>query len=227
MILAEDLLLLLLNDMSGKALTDKTRLDLALAGAVLLDLTTLGRVDVAADGEQVKAGRLVVRDVSTTGDDVLDEGLRRIEASRPKKPEGVLPALVKGLRERLLERLVERGIVRAEEGRVLGIFPTHSWPAVTSDHERQVRAALMDVLVAGRTPAPREAALVSLLQAIDQVPKVLGEVNVPARDLRRRAKEISEGGFADVAVRKAVQAVNSAMTAAVAGAIVAGGAASG
>jgi hypothetical protein len=226
MILAEDVLLLLLNDVSGKAVVDKTRLDLALAGAVLLDLATLGRVDVAVAGEQVKPGRLVVRDGSPTDDDVLDEGLRRI-GERPKKPEGVLPVLAKGLRARLLERLVQRGIVRSDEGRVLGIFPTHSWPAVDSDHERQVRAGLHDVLVVGRTPAPREAALVSLLQAIDQVPKVLGNVDVSARDLRRRAKEISEGGFADVAVRKAVQAVNAAMTAAVMSAVVAGSVTSG
>jgi hypothetical protein len=154
------------------------------------------------------------------------EGLRRI-GERPKKPEGVLPVLAKGLRVRLLERLVQRGIVRSEEGRVLGIFPTHSWPAIDSDHERQVRAGLHDVLVVGRTPAPREAALVSLLQAIDQVPKVLGSVDVSARNLRRRAKEISEGGFADVAVRKAVQAVNAAMTAAVMSAVVAGSVTSG
>ena len=115
-ILAEDVLLLLLNDTSGKAVVDKTRLDLALAGGILLDLTTAGRVDVAGPGEQVKRGRLVVRDARPTGDDVLDEALRR-----PR-----------------------------------------------------------DVLVVGRTPAPREAALVSLLQAIDQVPKVLGDVGVPA-----------------------------------------------
>jgi len=70
------------------------------------------------------------------------------------------------------------------------------------------------------------AALVSLLQAIDQVPKVLGDVGMPARDLRRRAKEISEGGFADIAVRKAAEAVNAAMTAAVMSAVVAGGVAS-
>lgn len=227
MILAEDVLLLLLDDASGKARVDRTRLDLALAGGVLLDLTTLGRVDVAAEGEQVKAGRLVVRDTSTTGDEVLDEGLRRIGAMRPKKAEGALPALAKGLRQNLLDRFVERGIVRADEGRVLGIFPTHSWPAIESDHERQVRAALRDVLVVGRTPLPREAALVSLLQAIDQVPKVLGDVGMAARDLRRRAKEISEGGFADVAVRKAVDAVNAAMTVAVMTAVVAGGASSG
>ena len=214
-ILAEDVLLLLTDDVSGKHVVDTARLDLALAGSVLLDLTTLGRVDVSGPGEQVKAGRLVVRDAQPTGDLVLDEALRRIGAMGPKKPENVLPALAKGLRQALLGSLAGRGILRAQEGRVLGIFPTRSWPAVDSGHERQVRTGLRDVLVAGRTPAPREAALVSLLQAIDQVPKVLGEVGVPARELRRRAKDISNGGFADVAVRGAVQAVSAATTAAI------------
>jgi len=168
-ILSEDVLLLLIDDASGKFVVDKTRLDLALAGGVLLDLATLGRVDVTGPGEPVKAGRLVVRDAGPTDDSVLDEALRRIGEMGPKKPESVVPKLAKGLRQDLLGRLISRGILRAQEGRVLGIFPSHSWPALDSGHERQVRSGLHDVLVAGRSPAPREAALVSLLQAIDQV----------------------------------------------------------
>ena len=222
MILAEDVLLLLTSDTTGKTVVDKTRLDLALAGAVLLDLTTAGRVDVAGPGEQVRQGRLVVRDTRPTGDDILDEALRRVGALGPKKPQGVLPKLTKGLREALLGRLVDRGVLRAEQGRMLGVFPTHSWPAIDSGHEGELRAGLRDVLVVGRTPAPREAALVALLQAIDQVPKVLGDVGVPARQLRRRAKDVSEGGFADDAVRRAVQAVSAATTAAIVSASSAG-----
>jgi hypothetical protein len=227
MILAEDILLLLTDDASGKPLVDRTRLDLALAGGVLLDLTTSSRVGVTAsgEGEQVKAGRLVVRDDRSTGDDVLDEGLRRIGAIGPKKPESVLPKMAKGLHQDLLERLTAQGILRAQEGRVLGIFPRHTWPAVDSSHKRELRAGLRDVLVVGRTPAPREAALVSLLQAINQVPTALGDTGVnglPARELRRRAKEVAAGGFADEAVRKAVQAVSAATAAAAAAATSAG-----
>lgn len=224
MILAEDVLLLMMNDESGKALVDKTRLDLALAGAVLLDLATTGRVDVTGPGEQVKAGRLVVRDDRPTEDEVLDKALALIGATGPKKPESVLPKLAKGLRQDLLTRLTARGVLRAEEGRVLGVFPTHRWPAVDSGHERELRAGLHDVLVAGRTAAPREAALIALLQSISQVPKVLGDVGVPARELRRRAKEVSAGGFADEAVRKAVAAVTAATTAVIVSAAVAGSA---
>jgi hypothetical protein len=215
MILAEDVLLLLTDDVSGKPVVDTTRLDLALAGAVMLDLATAGRVDVTGPGEPVKPGRLVVRDPRPTGDGVLDEGLRRIAAKGPRKPAAVVPELAKKLRPELLARLVDRGILRVQEGRVLGIFPTSAWPAVDSTHEVEVRRALYDVLVVGRTPTAREAALVSILQAVDQVPRVLGEVGVPKRELRSRAKALSQGGFADAAVRGAVEAVNAAVMAGV------------
>jgi len=214
-ILAEDVLLLLTDDASGKALVDKTHLDFAVAGGVLLDLATLGRVAVTGEGEQVKAGRLVVRDVAPTDDDVLDEALARVGALGPMKPYRALPKLAKGLREELLARMVARGILREQEGRVLGIFPSHTWPALDPSHERQVRAGLNDVLVVGRAPAPREAALISLLQAIGQVPKVLGDVGVPARELRRRAKDVASGGFVDEAIRRAVEEINAGMAAAI------------
>jgi hypothetical protein len=214
-ILAEDVLLLLIDDASGKAVVDKTHLDLALAGGLLLDLATLGRVDVTGAGEPVKAGRLVVREDSPTDDEVLDEGLRRVGSLRPMKPYRVLPKLAKGLREELLGRMVGRGILRPQEGRILGIFPSHTWPALDSSHEREVRAGLHDVLVVGRGPSPREAALISLLQAIGQVPKVLGDVGVPARELRRRAKEVANGGFVDDAVRRAVAEISAATSAAI------------
>jgi hypothetical protein len=214
-ILAEDVLLLLIDDASGKAVLDKTHLDLALAGGVLLDLATLGRVAVTGPGEQVKAGRLVVRDAGPTDDDVLDQALVRVGALGPMKPYRVLPKLAKGLREDLLARMVGRGILRPQEGRILGIFPSHTWPALDSSHERGVRAGLHDVLVVGRAPAPREAALISLLQAIGQVPKVLGDVGIPARELRRRAKDVASGGFVDEAVRRAVEEINAGMAAAI------------
>ncbi|MBB2924538.1 GPP34 family phosphoprotein [Cellulomonas cellasea] len=227
MILAEDVLLLLTDDVTGKPVVDTTRLDLALAGAVLLDLATAGRVDVSGPGEPVKPGRVVVRDPRPTGDGVLDEGLRRISAKGPRKPASVVPELAKKLRPELLARLVERGVLRLQEGKVLGIFPTSAWPAVDPAYEDGLRRGLHDVLVVGRTPTPREAALVSMLQGVDQVPRVLGDVGVPKRELRQRAKAVAHGGFADAAVKGAVEAVNAAVMAGVMAATVAATSAAG
>lgn len=213
MLIAEDLLLLLTDDRSGKHLVDGDTLDLGLAGAVLVELAMSGAVDITGPGEQVRPGRVVVRSRTPAGDSLLDEAVQRVLAAGPRKPQELLPKLVKDLRAALLTRLTDRGILRAEEGRVLRIFPTRSWPALDSAHEQQVRAAVHEVLIAGRSPTPREAALVSLLHATDSVVKVTG--GAPAGEVKRRAKAVAEGEFAGEAVREAIQAVNAAVMVAV------------
>ena len=128
----------------------------------------------------------------------------------------MLPRLTKGLRPALLERLTNRGILRAEEGTVLGVFPRRSWPAVNSAHEDEVRSRLRAVLVDEAPPGPHETALISLLHAVDATPKVVGDPTLPKKDLKRRAKRISEGEFAGAAVQSVIAATTAAVAAAVA-----------
>ena len=213
MLIAEDLLLLAYDDETGKSLIDATRLDYGLAGALLLELSLLDKVTVAGPGEEVKRDRLVLRDTAPVGDDILDHALTLLSDDQGAKPKNVLGQLRKGARDRLLRRLAERGLLREEAGKVLGIFPTTRWPAADASHEAAVRQRLHDVLVTGLEPDPRTAALVSLLLAVDGLRKA-----VPSEDRRavkRRAKEISEGAWAADAVKRAVQEVQAAVTAAI------------
>ena len=220
-LIAEDLLLLVTDDSTGKSIVGSTELDHALAGGVLLELALSGRVDVERGRRFGRGDRVVVADTSPTGDSVLDDALSRI-TEKPRKPESVVGALRKGLRTRLYERLADQGILRMEQGRVLGLFPSTRWPAVDSAHERQLRQALEDALVVGIEPQPRVAAVVSLLHAIKAVPKVVGS-RENKKVVQARAKAIAEGAWAATAVRKAVDAVNAATVAAVAGAAAASG----
>ncbi len=214
MLIAEDLLLLLVDDDTGRPVTDGTKLDHALGGAVLLELALQGRVDIAGPGSEVKKGRLVVNDPSPTGHAVLDAALSLLVDKSGRKPDQVIGPLAKGLRKRLLGGLADRGVLRRDEGRILGIFPTTRWPAEDSRHENELRSRLQDVLVVGVTPDNRTGALVSLLAAIDVVPKI---VDAPdRRAVKRRAKEIADGAWAADAVRRAVEAVNAAMVATIA-----------
>jgi hypothetical protein len=213
-LIAEDLLLLVTDDATGKPIVGSTELEHALAGAVLLELAMSGRVDVEKGTGFGRGSRVVVTDASRTGDSVLDDALSRI-AEKSRKPESVVAGLRKGLRARLYERLAEQGILRMEQGRVLGLFPSTRWPAVDSAHERQLRQALNDVLVVGVEPEPRIGAIISLLHAIKAVPKVVGS-RENKKAVQARAKAISEGTWAAAAVRKAVEAVNAATVAAVA-----------
>jgi hypothetical protein len=218
MLLAEDLLLLLTDDESGKREVDTTRLDLALAGAVVLDLVELGRLDVTGSQEGEKEGRLVVRDAALTDHPVLNTALERVEKHRPQKPAQTLRQLTKGLRTSVYVSLEARGVLHHERARVLGVVPTRTWPAVDSTHEAEVRQALHDVLVVGRTPDRREVLLISLLQAVDQLPKVLGVSGAEKKQVRSRGKELAEGELGGEAVARAVMEVRAAVTAAVAAA---------
>ena len=78
MLIAEDLLLLLTADDTGKLDADSTNMNLALGGALLAELALAHRVDLAGPAERVREGRLMVRDASLTGDSVLDDALATV-----------------------------------------------------------------------------------------------------------------------------------------------------
>ena len=216
MLIAEDLLLLLTDDATGKPVVAPQPLTYALAGAVLVELAMAGRVAVTDDGHWGSKTRVAVAETAAVGEPVLDEALARIvEKGQPQGAQALLATLGKGLADTLRTRLAQRGILHAEEGRVFGIFPTRVWPAADARHEAQVRSALWDVVVVGRPPTEREVALVSLLHAVDQVPKQFAADGMSARQLRERAKALSAGNLGGDTVRRAIDATNAAVIAAV------------
>jgi hypothetical protein len=224
MLIAEDLLLLLTDDDTGSLTGSGDQVDVALGGALLVELTLARRVDVAGPGERVREGRLVVRDAGPTGDPLLDEALAAVGRKEGKKPQGIVAALGKGTRARLYERLVEAGILRVEKGRVLGIFPRHRWPAENAGEESAVRAGLATSLRTGETTDARVGALVSLLLALKVLHKVVDpeSVGLTRRQMNATAKRIAEGDWAGKAVRSAIDSMNTAINAAVIAVVVTG-----
>ena len=64
MLLAEDLLLLVTDDASGKLAAPAAQVDVGLGGANLVELTLLHKVDIAGEEDQGRRGRVIVRDPS-------------------------------------------------------------------------------------------------------------------------------------------------------------------
>lgn len=223
MLILEDYLLLTLDDVTGKAVVDASFREQVAAGALLVELALLGRADLAGDGDGGRVGRIVVRDASPTGNALLDEALDVVRAKEGSTPKALVAPIAK-LRPaaRAVAALAERGVLRREEGRVLGIFPTTRWPAADSRHEDAVRADLRRVLVEGQVPDARAAAIVALLAATGQAGRVLatggsgadadgGPERTPAgrRDVDARAREIARESWASEAVRAYVDEVTA------------------
>jgi hypothetical protein len=214
MTLTEDLVLVLLDPDTGRAVVDSTSLDRAIGGALLLDLVTRGRI--TADGDGARA-RLTVADAAPTGDALLDTALARLD--KPLKAQKAVERLARGTRTPTLERLVERGLVRRERSRILGVLPVTTWPPLDARPRAELRGRVAAVLLDGAQPDQHLALLISLVHAVKAEHKI---VDGSRRQLRARAAEVADGEWAGKAVRKAIQAVEAGVAAAVAGAAAAG-----
>ena len=216
MLLAEDLLLLVTDDASGRLAAPGAQVDAGLGGANLVELTLLGKVDVAGEQDQGRPGRIIVRDPSPPGDDVLDAALRTLVARQGSKPSAVIRPLGKDLRPVLYQRLVASGVLRAGHGRALGIFPTRTWPAQDPSHEAETRQLVTQALIQPAAPDERTAALIALLHALKFEHKVVDPRShqLSRRQLRARAAEIAQGNWASEAVRKAIDEMIAAVAAA-------------
>ena len=217
MLLAEDLLLLVTDDASGRLSVPAAQADAGLAGANLLELALMGKVGLSGEHDHSKPGRIVIRDPSRTGDTVLDTALQIILAHQDKKPSTLIRPLGKDLRHTLYERLASNGMIQTSQQRILGLFPAHRWPAQDSRHETQVRQHLIQVLVQQSTPDEKTAALIALLHALRCEHKIInpGDYGLSRRQVRSRAEQIAKGNWASEAVRKAIQEMTAAVVAAV------------
>jgi hypothetical protein len=218
MLLAEDLLLLLLDDEKGTLATAYPQP--ALGGALLVELALAGSVEVEEKTTAWRKAKVHPVDGRTPPEPLLREAYD-VVATKPRSAEDLVERLGKGAKDRLAEQLVERGILRRDASRALGVFPRTRWPAVDSTHEAEVRRALTGALVQGAQPDERTRALVALLHALDKAHRVVDHEGLPSREVRRRAKELAEGDWAAKAVRDAITASTAAIAAIAAGGAVA------
>jgi hypothetical protein len=203
--LAEELLLLAYDDAGSPAISGQS-VDCGLAGALLMELMLAGRVEVADR-------RVVVVDARPTGDPVVDEALTRIGAER-RKPQDWVNRLGKGLRDRLLHRMVEAGVLRREQDKVLWVFPRTRYPSAIGAQpapETETRQRLHSAVNGDGPVDPRTAALCALVRAV----RLEGTVfpGLPKKQVRDRLKTISDASWPADAVRKAIEAVEAAVIA--------------
>jgi len=212
-LIAEDLLLLMLDDDKG-TLTGTSYPQPALGGALLIELALTGAVEVEEKTSMWKSAKVRAIPDARPEDPVLGGGYDLV-AEKPRSAQDLVGRLGKGLQDQLAARLVERGVLQRHEDKVLGLFPRKRWPAVDSRQEDDVRRALTAALVQGMVPDDRTGALIALLSSIDKAHKVVDHQGLSSREVRKRAKEISEGAWAAKAVRDAIAAANAAVMAAV------------
>jgi hypothetical protein len=216
MLLAEDLLLLVTDDASGRLSAPGAYVDIVLGGANLVELALLHKVGLSGDADGGQPGRIVVCDPSPADDEVLDAALAVIAARQGRKPSSVIRPLGKNLRLTLYGRLAAREVVRAGERTILGIFQVRRWPVQDTSHKAEVRQLIAEALALQSMPDAHTAALISLVHALRYESMIVDPrlYGMTKRQLRARGAEIAKGDWAPEAARTAIRDVIAAVAAA-------------
>ncbi|MFC9857089.1 MULTISPECIES: GOLPH3/VPS74 family protein [unclassified Streptomyces] len=171
--LPEELLLLALDPRRGKPLCRGRFLEYGMAGAVLAELELQGRVT-----EQ--HGRVLVANPLDPADPLLAVFLRSLPAAG-KSTFGSGVSAKRWIRQTArqtgglyLDSLVERGILRRETHRFLGLLPFHRHPAGPGDDAAGVRDRFTAAERAG-FPDRRDRLLAALVSATGLAPEVTAD----------------------------------------------------
>jgi Golgi phosphoprotein 3 (GPP34) len=214
-------LLLISLDEDGKPRDPRSSLANGLAGAALMDLVLAGRL-----GQE--DGRLVACGGESAGDELLDFVLAEIRGQqRPRKLKWWVNRLGSGgwgrapVRRRLIEQLTRAGVLRQGEERVLGLVPVTRHPPSDPALAERKRAAVREVLVAGREPDAALVALVALVRVCGLVDACVDKLE--RRAARQRAKQLSEGDQVSGAVRQLHDTEAAVLAAVIAASAASGG----
>ena len=165
---AEEILVLVLDEGRGDLATSlpPRSLNLALAGAVLMDLALEDRIDTDLE-------RLVLVDPTPFGDEILDPTLAEIASEGKSRDTGywLERSAERGdrIRRAALDCLIERGILRSEAQGLLSLVPAVSrsrrYPTADGRQVEEAKLRVMRVLFGDDIPDPRDIALITLADA--------------------------------------------------------------
>jgi len=152
--------------------SDRLGIKFAMSGATLMELAIRDRIETDVD-------ELWVQDPSPTGETSVDPGL--VKLLEHSKRNGGRSPIVDTIRELdvinsyqlALDSLQSRGVVSERTERILLVFPIKSLVVTDIGVWRGVRKRIHDVLFAGEIPDPRDACLLSLLDATKKFRRVV------------------------------------------------------
>jgi hypothetical protein len=209
--IAEDLLLLLLDNASAQPALERHRRERVLAAAVLLDLAHACRIRPAIAEDTVEPGRLIALSVPGAMDPVVEPAFRLL-LRRPLRPSTAVKRLAKHTEDQLTQHLEQTGQIRRIRLQSKRFTHRYAWPLTNRGRVGQARSALLAALFDRRPPTPSTAAIISLLHAADGLGALLSLNDRGWRWVHARAGEIASGSWVDE-YPTALPEVNLAVTA--------------
>lgn len=203
--LAEDIILLLLDDDTGKlASIDLMTLNYAMAGAVLMDLALRNKIDNDLES-------LIVADSTPTGLQMLDTYLDKISSENKENNTRYwlteLSNYGEDIVDSALNMLVEKKIIKTEEKKILWVIGTRVYPMIDDKEEKEVKRRIIDLLMSDEIPTPQDVVLVSLMDTCSLFTTILSSKEV--EKLSSRIEQIRKLDLIGQEVTKVLERLRS------------------
>jgi golgi phosphoprotein 3 len=194
---AEEIYLLALDDVTGKILVSSRKivLDTVLIGAILAELSFKNRID--SDTENI-----YVQSTDATGNILLDMVLNKFAEAEGdtftiNHALRVIMQDSEKLEDVVLAQLINKGILKKVEERVLWFFSSRRYPVIDNHEITDVETRLRKILLSDEIPDPGDAVLISLVDACDLFREILSP-----REFKRCETRIAELSKLDLVVQK-------------------------
>jgi golgi phosphoprotein 3 len=183
--LAEEVLLLSHDDEHGQFLDlPDVMLHTALAGAVLMELAMLDRIDTDLQ-------RLTLVSAEPTGEPLLDATLAQVANEPEARSTASWLDRLRGegprIRAEAIARLIERGVLRQEHSRLLWVFESRRYPLLDGRQQQEVKLRIAKLLLSDEIPDARDAMITALAEACGLLRRVFSE-----QELRRSQGRIRQ-----------------------------------
>lgn len=203
--LFEEVLLLALHDEKG-VLTSGMAM-YAAAGGILAELLLSGRIQT----DQSKKPMVNVVDASTTRNPILDEALQKIASAKRRGSMSTWISRIAALPElkhKIARRLCDRGLLKADEDKILFLFTRRIYPEVNPVPEKEIVERIRKAIFSdsGSVDA-RTIVLVSLADAASLLSTIFGRKEIKAR--RKRIEDLIKNELAGHAAKETIAAVQA------------------
>jgi hypothetical protein len=149
-----------------------------------------------------------------TGEPLLDSALADVSGQRrPHDPGHWIRHLGRGAHHTVQHRLVDLGVLRRDDDRILRVIPVHRTHETDGRLHHELVDHLHDAVVLGHPPSSETAALAALALAVglDQHLFPRADRRAVRQRLEEVAAECADAAWVTASVRAAVNAVDAAL----------------
>ncbi len=207
--LHEEILLLALRDEEG-TIAGGQMYEYAIGAAVLSELLLSKHITVDKSN---KKKHIKIENDTPIGDSLIDECLQKIASAKRKANLTTWVsrfATTKNLKHRVAQQLVNRGILRADEDKVLFVFSRKIYPEVNPQPERKLIERLRKTIFEdGKDFDSRTVVLLSLANSAELLNLVFDKKKLKNR--KDRIEKIVSGELAGKAAKEAIEAMQAAV----------------